>query len=451
MHRLGSIILVIFAMRAGAASMAGRGLLRAPGTFKLAAGPAAASRPNSSASIDRTGTAPIFGGYANASFSLTAVAADGEGSYAVVGISGDQAYLAVYNSFDHLRICESAFVPVDPSDPFHVYDHGHAFGVAFGRGVVYVAGEAHDASSTPDDFDAFLQAFDPASCEKLDPVVIDGDVRHDAFNAVAVTAAGVIAAGYTGREDEEVFLAERWSPDLTTSIYQHFYPVEGTTGGNHTNAVAFDELGNAWVFGFVHFTPAPSDQRLELHGLNPDGSIRNGTLFVQSDSGPSQYTSARLGPDGLIYSGGTIVDSRLPGGPGPFALFEAGYSTDLSSLRCSLVVENAIGSSGMDLDNTSPIPQLYAVVNLDPAGAPPRPSSLIRVNGNDCTLTEAGPSFGSLDGIDVPGGLSFDHSTNSARNVAGTSGTDYTPNTDGSALVPPENGFQTEFGNFCSR
>jgi hypothetical protein len=395
--------------------------------------------------VDRTDTTPIFGGYSNASSSLTAIAADGEGRYAVVGTTGAEAYLAIYESFSDSWICDSAFVPVDPSDPLRVYDQGHAFGVAFGRGVVYVAGEAHDTTSTEDDFDAFLQAFDPATCEKVGRVIIEGDVHHDAFKAVAVSAAGVIAAGYTGREGEELFLAERWSLDLTTPIYQRYYPLEGTTGGNHTNAVTSDEFGNAWAFGFVHFTPAPSDQRLEMHGLNPDGSVRDGTIFFQSNSGPSQYTSAWRGEDGLIYSGGTIVDSRLPLGSGPFAFFEAGYSTDLRSLRCSLVLEDTIGSSGMDLDNRSPIPQLYAVVILDPAGWPPRPSSLIRLNGTDCTTMEAGLPFGSSDGIDIPGGLSYDRSTDTARIVAGTSGTDYTPNTDGSALVPPENGFQSEF------
>ncbi len=451
MHRLGSVVLVFFTIPAAASSIAGRGLEPAPGPLRLSAGPAAANRLTSSAGMNRRDTTPIFGGYNNASSSLTAVAADGEGSYAVVGTTGAEAYLAIYQSFSDSWICDSAFVPVDPSDPLRVYDQGHAFGVAFGGGVVYVAGEAHDTTSTADDFDAFLQAFDPATCEKVGPVVIEGDVHHDAFKAVVVSAAGVIAAGYTGREDEEVFLADRWSPDLTTPIYQHYYPLEGTTGGNHTNALASDDLGNAWAFGFVHFTPAPPDQRLEMHGLNPDGSVRDGTIFFQSDSGPSQYTSARRGADGLIYSGGTIVDSRLPLGSGPFAFFEAGYSTDLRSLRCSLVLDNTIGSSGMDLDHGSPIPQLYAVVILGPSGGPPRPSSFIRVNGNDCTTLEAGLSFGSSDGIDVPGGLSYDGSTDTARIVAGTSGTDYTPNTDGSALVPPENGFQSEFGNFCPR
>ena len=448
MHRLGAVVLVLFTMPAAASAIAGRGLIPAPGLLRLSAGPAAANQLKSSANLDRTDTTPIFGGYNNASSSLSAVAADGEARYAVVGTTGAEAYLAIYESFSDSWICDSAFVPVDSSDPLRVYDQGHAFGVAFGSGVVYVAGEAHDTTSTVDDFDAFLQAFDPASCEKVGPVVIEGDVRHDAFKAVAASAAGVIAAGYTGRDGEEVFLAERWSLDLSAPIYRRYYPLEGTTGGNHTNAITSDDLGNAWAFGFVHFTPAPSDQRLEMHGLNPDGSVRDSTIFFQSNSGPSQYTSVRRGADGLIYSGGTIVDSRLPLESGPFAFFEAGYSTDLRSLRCSLVLENAIGSSGMDVDHGSPIPELYAVVTLDPSGGSSRPSSLIRMNGSDCTMVE-GFSFGSSDGIDVPGGLSYDRSTDTARIVAGTSGTDFTPNTDGSALVPPENGFQSEFGNVC--
>jgi hypothetical protein len=59
-------------------------------------------------------------GYNNASATLTVVAVDGAGLYAVAG-RGSQAYLAVYNSADDTRVCKAAFVSVDPIGPHPIY------------------------------------------------------------------------------------------------------------------------------------------------------------------------------------------------------------------------------------------------------------------------------------------------------------------------------------------
>src|SRR5260370_41262746 len=166
MHPLGAVVLVLLNMPAVASSMAGRGLVPAPGSLRLSAGPAAANQLESSAGVDRTDTTPIFGGYNNASSSLTAIAADGEGRYAAVGTTGAEAYLAIYESFSASWICDSAFVPVYPPDPLRVYDQGHAFDVAFGGGVVYVAGQPHDTNYTAEDSHGFTHSFDPATREK---------------------------------------------------------------------------------------------------------------------------------------------------------------------------------------------------------------------------------------------------------------------------------------------
>lgn len=444
MHRVGLTMFLLCTAPGSASSFSKRRAVEFPGALRLSPAPLAAKQITMPLANTREDFGPIFGGYVSASSSLAAVAADGRGRYAVVGATDTDAYFAVFDSFHDQSICESAFEPVDASDPLRLYDQGHALAVTFGDGVVYVAGEAHHTGSSDDDFDAFLQALDPCSCEKIGPAVIDGDVHHDAFNAVAHSAAGVIAVGYTATNEGELFLAERWTADLSQPIYQLYYVIEGTTGGNHTNAVAFDDFGNAWTFGFVHFTPNPADQRLELHGLNPDGSVRNSTLFFNSDSGPSQYTSAQLGPNGLIYAGGTIVDSRLPAGPGPFALLEAGYSPDLASPACSVAIQGAVASSGMDLDRGDSL-SAYLFASVEPASSP-RPGALLRLNADDCTGSDPQILLGSSDGIDVPGGLSFDSGTQTVRIVAGTSGTDYMPHTDGSVLVPPQNGVQSEFG-----
>jgi hypothetical protein len=443
-HRVGLAVLLLCGAPGSALSFTQRRAVEFPGALRLQPAPSATNQFTTTLTNAPEDYGAIFGGYVNESSLLTAVATDGQGRYAVVGATDVDAYLGVFDSFGHERTCESAFEPVDALDPLRFYDQGHALAVTFGDGVVYVAGEAHHTGSSDNDFDAFLQAFDPCSCDKLGPAVIDGGVHHDAFNAVAYSAAGVIAVGYTATNEGEVFLAERWTADLSSPIYQLSYGIEGTTGGNHTNAVAFDDLGNAWTFGFVHFTPAPADQRLERHALNPDGSVRNTTFFFNSDSGPSQYTSAQLGPDGLIYAAGTIVNSRLPVGPGPFALFEAGYSPDLTSPACSVAIQGTVGSSGMDLEGGDSL-GAYLFAAVDPASSL-RPGVLLRLHAADCTASDAPIVLGSSDGIDVPGGLAYDSSTQTVRIVAATSGTDYSPNTDGSVLAPPQNGFQSEFG-----
>jgi len=220
----------------------------------------------------------------------------------VGGTTGAAAYVAIYDSVTENQVCEAAFVPIDPADPLHAYDQGHVFGVVFGNGGFYAVGEAHDTTSTPDNFDAFIQRFDGA-CQKADPAtgpVIVGGPDHDAFKGVTVSAAGVFAAGYIHLLDDDQFLAERWSADLATNAYAFFYPITGTAGGNHWNTVASDAAGNAWTLGYLHLTAAATDQRLEENRPAPDGSVTAGQVFFASDSGPSEYTSVKRGGDNLM-------------------------------------------------------------------------------------------------------------------------------------------------------
>src|SRR5712692_731621 len=297
--RVGRFFAITFLAMPGLAySMTGKGLTVNPSSIWVSKG--AANWKPGSMSIDSRDSTAVFGGYNNSTSALAATAADGAGHYAVVGTSGTSAYLAVYNSGDHSQVCQTTFVPVDPFDPLHIYDQGRAFGVAYGAGAVYVAGEAHDTTSTSDDFDGFGQGFNPATCAKVGSVVIEGGPDHDAFKGVAVGASGVILAGYIHLQGDDQFLAERWSADLSTNSYAFFYPITGTAGGNHTNAVATDALGNAWVFGFLHLTPAGTDQRLELHALDPSGSVVGGSFFFAYDISPSQYTAVKRRADRLL-------------------------------------------------------------------------------------------------------------------------------------------------------
>jgi hypothetical protein len=400
--------------------------------------------------VDAPNATQLYGSYVGGPSDdlLSGIARDQDDNYYFGGWSGtetgDRLQMAGKRDSQYNPICFSRFPLVDPNDPSHVYDTASIRRVAVGRdGNFYVAGTAHNASSTPDDFDGFVELLSGTDCSVLATAIIGGP-GNDSLNSVRfledadpsndrVYLGGTVQTPDYGNNFAAISLPADLSlsgVDCSLSEGSHPYlclwQFDGAVGVA-SFGVSPTASGDSWHGGYIDLSSARDDRKFLMVHVAPNGAIQAAQYL------PSRYESfaldTKVAPDGdVLYAG-----VRAVYGPADSNALCFKTSNDFATVRWESSGLDTWDAGGIDSDEQS---NAYCARK----GA-----------YGTGVLVKIAPDGTSPDAISFLGAFSVNGvawgSFNSSATLVGRSWDGFS-STDGSTQNGPSDGYLYEAGNF---